>query len=84
MYHYKKCTTNELIELMAHSQSTGHQVSRKLGILNVTKVFFLKNAFIYTFELNENFVFRKKYRFSTDEFKTKYGDAQWVYEYPIN
>ena len=83
MYQYKGITTEELIRIIYSKPDSGHQISRKSGLLNTTKCIYQKDNLIYLFDINEVFAFDDEHCYLLNDFKNLYENANWIYEYPI-
>ena len=49
--------TDQLINILNENQSNGHQISRRYGVLNMTKCIFINDSLIYLFNISEDFIY---------------------------
>lgn len=84
MYQKEVLNTQDLLQKLDSKTSMGHQISRRLGILNITKCIYTIDDVIYLFDISEDFIFSNETGLSRIDFKREYKDALWIYEYPIS
>lgn len=76
--------TDRLIEILLEVASPGYQISRRSGILNVTKCVFYRQRLIYLFDITEDFVFTRANGCSAAKFRKEYDNSWWMIEMAIN
>ena len=76
--------TDRLVEILLDRTSLGYQVSRRSGILNVTKCVFYRKRLIYLFDIAEDFVFTRANGYSAVKFRKEYDNSWWIIEMAIN
>lgn len=84
MYQKALLNTLDLLQKLDSIESMGHQISRRLGILNITKCIFAIDDVIYLFDISEDFIFSNETGLSRIDFISEYKDGLWIYEYPIS
>ena len=77
-------TTEELIQIIQRNQKIGHQISARHGIMNSTKCIYMRRNAVYLFDISDDFIFKKQFGYSIEEFMTEYGKRIWVYEDAIS
>ena len=60
--------SSEILKILKNKPEVGLQLTKKNGLLNSTRLIYLKKDFYYYFDITEKIIFDKKHRYSKEQF----------------